>query len=142
MNTEILIKVRKDSNIKQIDISKMLGIKQGTYSDYERGKAVIPLDSLNIISNKCDASLDYLVGLTKYNDKNFKHIDLNHEDIGKQLRLIRKTNNLTQKSLADKLNVARPRISDYENGKRLTVIVLIDYSNFFGKSIDYLCCKK
>ena len=40
------------------------------------------------------------------------------EEIGKKIKILRKTRGLTQQQLADKLNVKRATISNYEIGRR------------------------
>ena len=48
---------------------------------------------------------------------------MNQEKIGKFISLLRKDNNMTQKELADKLNVTDRAISNWENGRRMPDIV-------------------
>ena len=57
-------------------------------------------------------------------------------EIMKELRV---EANLTQKELAEKLNLGQATIASYENGTREPhVLSLIAYSDFFDCSIDYL----
>ena len=142
MNVDNLRELREDLRMSQEDMGNLLNIKQSTYSDYENNRSVIPLERLNIISNKFNASLDYLVGLSRSNSDSFNHIEIDFIKIGNRLKEIRTLNNLTQEAVAKMLNTFHSRISDYENGKRITIPVLIEYSRVFNKSIDYLCLKK
>lgn len=58
---------------------------------------------------------------------------------GKKLRKLRKDNNLTQKQLADKLEITKATVSAYEtNAKYPSIEVLIKISNIFNVSSDYL----
>ena len=141
MNIDNLVNLRKNLGLTQSDIASLIDVKRNTYSEYEHEMAVIPLDKLNIISNEFDVSLDYLLNLSNKNSKNFKHIDIDNIKIGERLLTLRKEYKYTQGVLAKKLGVQRPRVSDYEAGKRLTVKVLVKYSMVFNKSIDYLCGK-
>jgi len=55
---------RDDADLTQTDIGKALGIDQRTYSNYETGKRLIPVNFLIELSKLYKTSLDYLVGLT------------------------------------------------------------------------------
>ena len=50
--------LREDADKKQNDLAKYLGIDQSTYSDYERGKICVPIETADLYK----VSLDYLVG--------------------------------------------------------------------------------
>lgn len=64
MLTERLRTLREEKRLTQKQIAKFLNIQQGTYSDYERGRRNIPLESLIKLANFYHVSLDYLVGRT------------------------------------------------------------------------------
>ena len=55
---------RKQRQLSQITVAKMLDIKQRTYSDYESGKLRIPLDSLMTLARFYGYSVDYMCGAT------------------------------------------------------------------------------
>lgn len=58
---------------------------------------------------------------------------------GTKLRKLRKDNNMTQKQLADKLEITKATVSAYEtNAKYPSIEVLIKISNIFNVSSDYL----
>ncbi|MBM7835626.1 helix-turn-helix domain-containing protein [Clostridium sardiniense] len=60
-------------------------------------------------------------------------------DFGEKLKFLRKSNNLTQQELANKLNVTKQTISFYELGKREPSLgFIIDISKYFNCSIDEL----
>lgn len=56
--------LREDKDLKQEDIAKILNISQTNYSKYELGKINIPINSLIILANFYNTSIDYLLGLT------------------------------------------------------------------------------
>ena len=56
--------LREDNDLKQIQIAKLLNIKQNTYSQYESGKREIPISSLWKLADFYETSIDYLVGRT------------------------------------------------------------------------------
>ena len=55
---------REDKDISQKKMAELLNIAQTTYSDYERGKINIPLDTLRKLALFFDTSIDYLLELT------------------------------------------------------------------------------
>lgn len=60
------------------------------------------------------------------------------EGIGKKIRILRKTRGLTQQQLADKLNVKRATISNYEIGRRSPHITELEYiSEALGVNLEY-----
>jgi len=56
---------RKSKNLSQMEIAKIVNIKQGTYSGYESGKHEPSLDILVKLANEYETSTDYLLG--RYN---------------------------------------------------------------------------
>lgn len=60
------------------------------------------------------------------------------EEIGRKIRILRKTRGLTQEQLANKLNVKRATISNYEIGRRSPHIKeLEDISEALGVNLEY-----
>ena len=60
-------------------------------------------------------------------------------DLGKKLMTMRNEKNLSQEQLAEKLNVTRQTISNWENGKFYPDIdSLVNLSKFFNVSLDNL----
>lgn len=60
---ENLKKIRKEKNIKQIEVAKYLNITEATYSRYESGKINIAPDMLIKLSEFFNVSTDYLLGI-------------------------------------------------------------------------------
>lgn len=52
---------REDRDISQQKMAELLNVAQTTYSDYERGKINIPLDTLRKPALFFDTSIDYLL---------------------------------------------------------------------------------
>lgn len=52
--------LREDHDLKQVDIAKILDIKQTVYSRYERGYQNIPLEHLLTLANHYNVSIDYI----------------------------------------------------------------------------------
>ena len=69
-------------------------------------------------------------------------MDIDYTLYPKRLKEIRKENRYTQAKLAKKLNTDNGVISRYESGKTLILTsFLIEYSNIFNISCDYLLGK-
>lgn len=56
--------LREDHDLKQEDIAKILNISQTNYSKYELEKVNIPINSLIVLADFYNTSIDYLIGLT------------------------------------------------------------------------------
>lgn len=59
---EIIRELREDSDARQADIAKILGISQQYYSRYEKGEFDVPLRHLISLARYYNVSLDYLTG--------------------------------------------------------------------------------
>ena len=57
--------LREDCDKTQTEIAQLLKIGQRTYCDYELGKTRIPVDSLIILAELYNVSMDYICGLTE-----------------------------------------------------------------------------
>ncbi len=59
--------------------------------------------------------------------------------LGKNLKLLREKNNMTQQQLADSVGVSRPFITDIENDKKTAKVqTLINIANALGCTLDEL----
>lgn len=56
--------LREDHDLKQENVAKILNISQTNYSKYELGKINIPINSLIVLANFYNTSIDYLLGIT------------------------------------------------------------------------------
>lgn len=56
--------LREDNDLLQRDIAEYLNIRQNTYSQYENGQRLLPIDVLIKLSEFYKVSTDYILGLT------------------------------------------------------------------------------
>ena len=56
-----LQELRKNKELKQIEIAKILGIAQNSYSQYELSKRDIPCDILIKLADLYETSIDYIL---------------------------------------------------------------------------------
>lgn len=134
--------VREDKDIKQKEIANILNIPRATYSMWEIGISIIPLPYLCKLSDYYELSIDYLLGLT--NDRENKNLikGLDLKILGNNLKQIRIQNKLSQKSVAELLEIKRPTIYKYENGLiNISTSNLYKYSKLFKISMTELCGK-
>ena len=53
--------LREDRDLSQHAVAELLHIRQNTYSQYECGTRTIPIESLIVLANFYDTSIDYIV---------------------------------------------------------------------------------
>lgn len=58
--------LRKEKNIRQTELAKMLGVKQTAVSKWESGVAVPGAEKLSALADFYDVSVDYILGRTKF----------------------------------------------------------------------------
>lgn len=63
-----LREIRRERGKTQMQVAEFLHIKQNAYSQYETGRREIPLALLARLSEYYEVSVDYLLGLTDYED--------------------------------------------------------------------------
>lgn len=54
--------IREDHGLTQQRVADLLHVGQRTYSDYESGKTRIPVDSLLLLAEYYNVSMDYITG--------------------------------------------------------------------------------
>ena len=140
MNFERLFFLREEQDLFQNDIANILNVKQVNISNWENGKEIIPLTKLNMYANYFNVSLDYIM---KLSDKKICSINRNTLDrilIGKNIKIIRMQNNLSQQDLANILNTTKSTIWAYEAGKTL-ILTAFAYQICikYNVSMDWLC---
>ncbi len=64
---ERIREIREKNSLTQKNVADLLHIGQRTYSDYETGKTRIPIDSLLLLANYYNTSVDYISGASDIN---------------------------------------------------------------------------
>lgn len=136
---ERLRDLRDDKGINQEKMAQILGVSRGHYGMWEIEKESIPLKRLNYLCNYFNISMDFIIGRVRTYNGNGTH-ELDAKEIGKRIKSLRKTNNISQEELATILNTTHSVISNYELGKFLILTdFAITISKTFNISLDYLC---
>ena len=136
-----LSELRKTKNISPKQLSEIFNVAQNTVSQWETGKRDPDTATLKKISDFFDVSVDYLLGNDIEETENTIS-DYVFTVIGTRIKELRIENSLTQKELADFLNLTPKMISFYELGQRTPPSdIIIKLSEKFGVSTDYLLGK-
>lgn len=103
---------REKKNLKQTQVREKTGINNKTLSGYEKGVSEPDFDTLNILADLYEVSVDYLLGRTNTSsksDNNFKYDPLK---AAKQ-RLIDHLENVNDPALIESLtHIAKNIIND------------------------------
>lgn len=139
MENDRLFDLRDYNNLTQKAVGELLGVRQQSYGEWEKGKKIIPLKHLITLAKYYNLSLDYMTGLSKTKDI-FQNLDeLDKNDIGKRIIYLRKIYNINQKTLAQSLNTSPSTICAYEKGYT-TILTAFAYqiAKEYNVSIDWL----
>ena len=63
--TDRIRSLREERNLYQKDIAALLRVGQKTYSDYELGKTRIPVESIILLAEFYNVSMDYICGVSE-----------------------------------------------------------------------------
>ena len=138
MENDRLFELREYNNLTQKNVGAILGVRQQTYAEWEKGKKIIPLKHLITLAKYYKVNLDYLTGLSDKKDIFFKYVNLDKEDIGQKIIYIRNINNLKQRELAKVLNTSPSTICAYEKGNTLILTAfLYQIAKEFNVSMDW-----
>ena len=138
MENDRLFELREYNNLTQKNVGTVLGVRQQTYAEWEKGKKIIPLKHLITLAKYYKVSLDYLTGLSDKKDIFFNYVTLDKEEIGQKIIYIRNLNNLKQRELAKVLNTSPSTICAYEKGNTLILTAfLYQIAKEFNVSMDW-----
>ncbi len=139
---ETLEFLRESLDYTQKDIAEKLNITQATYSKYENNILQIPLVQLNKLSNILNASMDYIMELTRKNQKTIKLEELDYKLVGSRIKEFREDNDISMRALAKRFNTSHSTISSYESGD---TIIMTSFALELAKknniSLDWLVGK-
>ena len=142
MKFENLITLRKEANLSQYEMGKILKTTQSNYSRWETGKEYIPLQKLDMFCKYFNVSMNYVLGRAKKREE-YQITHFNNKKVGNNIKDLRVQKGDTQKSLAQYLNTSQSTISAYESGKSTILtsfaLKIIDKYNC---SLDDLCNTK
>lgn len=137
-----LLELRKNKNINQSEVAKILNIDHSQYSHYEVEDRIIPIKHLNTLANYFEVSIDYLFNFTEIKNYKKSNKEINLKKQMENLKAIRKENKLTQKDIANILGTDNSTFSKYEQAKQIIpTIYLYEICKKYHISADYLLGK-
>ncbi|MGL5153119.1 MAG: helix-turn-helix domain-containing protein [Clostridium sp.] len=110
--------IRKNKNISQKEMSKLLGIPYSTYSNYENNNREPSVEILKTLCEVLEISNDTVLNLTEKIN--------NTSNIGVKIAKYRKSNGLTQKQLSSLIGKSEITVRKYENGDVQPPLNVID----------------
>ena len=142
MNIEKLRDLRENLELTMQDFSQKMNIAKSSYSLWEEGIERIPLERLIDIVDFYNVSIDYLVDNTTIHQYHNSQKNFNKKKLKENLKQIRKELKYTQQEFANKLNLNRTTIINYEKGLTIPLLDHLLYiSKNFNISIDYILGK-
>ena len=134
-----LKELRKEKNLKQIDVASYLEMSQNGYSQYETEITNIPTNILKKIAIYYDTSIDYILCLTnKKNSYKRSNIITINSDMNR-LKEIRENKDLLQEDIAKIINMSRNGYSHYETCYHdIPNKVLIILAKYYNIPTDYI----
>lgn len=144
--------LRKQYNIKQTDLVKVLGVKEATISKYEAGLVSMTEESLIKAADFFNVSIDYILGRSEDTSKeteekldNDRELEKNYKERKKKIehsnriKLLREKEGLTQTELGEKLEVSEQTVGSWENNiSEPNIDTLIKLSKIFQVTVDYI----
>jgi len=133
--------LRELKELTQEELGEKIGISRSVINSWENGYANISLKFLVKISFFYKVPVDYILGLINNefdrNNYDFQEV-LDLTKLGRRIRIIRKTEDLTQSEFAKKIKTKNSCISRYESGKiAMSSADLKDICDTFGYSADW-----
>lgn len=130
---------REEMEMTQEELGYIFGVSRKTISGWETSSNIIPFSKLIKFCNLYDYSLDFVMGLTRRNNRNNAKIKTNKNLIGKKLKELRNNFNLSQEKFAKKCGLSQTTYSHYETGFNLiTTTNAYSICKTYNVSMDWL----
>ena len=130
---------REEMEMTQEELGYIFGVSRKTISGWETSSNIIPFSKLIKFCNLYDYSSDFVMGLTRRNNRNNAKIKTNKNLIGKKLKELRNNFNLSQEKFAKKCGLSQTTYSHYETGFNLiTTTNAYSICKTYNVSIDWL----
>lgn len=128
---------REELEMTQTELGNLFGVSDSTVRGWENAYDTMPLKKLVKFCNQFNYSIDFVLGLTRRNQKYSNDIELDQIKVGKKLKVLRKKLGLSQQQIADVCGIARSTYSHYEMGLSLiTTLTLYTICKHYKLSID------
>ena len=129
---------REELGMTQLELGYVFGVSDSAIRSWENAYESIPLLKLIKFCNLYDYSLDFVVGLSRSNKK-YGKFKTDKVKIGKKLKELRNSLNLSQQQLSDDCKISQTTYSGYEIGKYLINTTNLYYiCKTYNISMDYM----
>ena len=133
---------REELEMTQEELGYVFGVSRKTISGWETSSNIIPFSKLIKFCNLYDYSLDFVMGLTRNNNRNNAKIKTNKNLIRLRLKDLRNSLNLSQEKFANKCGLSQTTYSHYETGFNLiTTTNAYSICKTYNVSMDWLVCR-
>ena len=130
---------REELEMTQEELGYVFGVSRKTLSGWETSSNIIPFSKLIKFCNLYDYSLDFVMGLTRNNNRNNAKIKTNKNLIGLRLKDLRNSLNLSQDKFSNKCGISQTTYSHYETGFNLiTTTNAYSICKTYNVSMDWL----
>lgn len=130
---ERLKNLRKEKELTQTQLAKMIGISRGALSLYETGKREPDYCTLQKFADFFNVSTDYLLGRNMHKKGSYTSI------FAKRLKQERQQKQWSLLDMSQKLGINTSQLSDYEKSLREPDLSLVaKIAKLLGVSIDYM----
>ncbi len=130
---------REELEMTQEELGYVFGVSRKTISGWETSSNIIPFSKLIKFCNLYDYSLDFVMGLTRNNNRNNAKIKTNKNLIRLRLKDLRNSLNLSQEKFANKCGLSQTTYSHYETGFNLiTTTNAYSICKTYNVSMDWL----
>ena len=139
MKVTRLEQLRKEHNLTNRELAKIIDVPESVCSKWENDKTRISIKRLVQLSNYYKVNIDYIMKLTneRYYLKNSN--DINKLIICTRVKEIRDKLDLSLSELSNEINVPKSSLHNYENGVSIINIdILKKLCKLSNYSIDYV----
>ena len=134
---------RENLEMTQEELGYVLGITKGTVANWENSNDSIPLRQIIKLCNIYNTSIDYILGISRYNKTYSKIGNIDKKKLGNNIKSLRIKNNYSQFEFAELCSIAQSTLSLYETGQRLiNTLTLKIICTKFNISADVLFGRK
>lgn len=113
---EIFERLLEERGITAYRVAKETGVSTATLTGWKQGKYTPKQDKLQKIAEYFNVSVFYLMGVTDEPTGGSQLKFVSQIEFGRLIQLERESQNLTQKQLANMINVSKSVISEFESG--------------------------
>lgn len=127
--------LRENLYMTQQEMSKKLNIARSTYSEYENGDTIPPLEKLCMISKICNVNLDYILGLNKDKTPYGPILDFEKAKLLYNIKKLRLAHNYSKTYLGKLTSYDRSAITRYESGELKVSVAFIIKISFISSNL-------